>query len=168
MYSVVNKLNTSRWLFYFSVYKDSHILDHFPSHHSVPGSSNNGHPRTSKGPGACQVWERQADGQPHHWNILFIQQYLCGRMRARRVLTLSNDVHRRLQDQLRLEGLRSLARIFYPLLARKSSGFFSLEYYVFLPGKWPFWKKLYWGCSPRLVRIWRCSAENQKAAIAKV
>ena len=40
------------------------------------------------------------------------------------ILNLSReDKHRRIRDQFRLGGLRSVARIFSPLLARKSSGF---------------------------------------------
>ena len=34
-----------------------------------------------------------------------------------------HSAHIGVRDQFRLGGLRSVARIFYPLLARKSSGF---------------------------------------------
>ena len=44
----------------------------------------------------------------------------------------SNRVHRRIRDQFRLGGLRSVAPIFSPLLARKSSDF-ALILHAFLP-----------------------------------
>ena len=47
------------------------------------------------------------------------------------------------RDQFRLGGLRSVARIFSPLLARKSSGFARILHICFCP-------------PPRLVRLWVC------------
>ena len=45
-----------------------------------------------------------------------------------------------IRDQFRLGGLRSVARIFYPLLAQKSSGFARILHDFFVARIWLFTK----------------------------
>ena len=56
------------------------------------------------------------------------------------------SMHIGVRDQFRLGGLRSVARIFYPLLARKSSGFARILH-DFLP-EYGYLKNSMGGCSP--------------------